>query len=210
MKAGAALGYLYPKKQSLLHLAASAGKQGIVTKLFLTCMAPAVNVADADGRTALHIACAHGDTDSATALLDADADVNLCDDDGVSPLSLACRINNTDLVRILCDRGAKIDCSTTYGEWIIYNPILAAVMHNNCDILQILLDAKADVNSRGPEDLTPLLVACKNGYVDIARILVDHGASRRFRDASFNSAADYARDSENAEALLEVLEGGPK
>ena len=52
--------------------------------------------------------------------------------------------------------------------------------------MQQWLDRGADVNQADEEGRTPLYIACQNGHVDAARLLLDKGAD-------VNWAAQYGR-----------------
>ena len=55
-------------------------------------------------------------------------------------------------------------------------PIENAVRQNSPDIVQLLLDAGADINHKDMTDRTPLGLAVESNAVQIAKILIDNGA----------------------------------
>ena len=46
------------------------------------------------------------------------------------------------------------------------------------EIVRLLLDYGADVAARGSDDSTPYQLATRNGFDDIAKLLLEHGAER--------------------------------
>jgi ankyrin repeat protein len=83
---------------------------------------------------------------------------------------------------------ASEDCDTTVVETLLARagaaganvrssngatPLLVA---SCADAAEALISAGADVESKGPYGVTPLLVASQNGLVDVVRTLIDAGA----------------------------------
>ena len=63
--------------------------------------------ADYDRRTALHLACANGHTETVRVLLAAGADTGVRDNFGAQPLHEACRRGHDPLIDLLLRRGAR-------------------------------------------------------------------------------------------------------
>ncbi|XP_078600323.1 E3 ubiquitin-protein ligase HACE1-like isoform X1 [Branchiostoma floridae x Branchiostoma japonicum] len=66
-----------------------------------------VDVEDAQGQTALHVACQNGHKSTVLCLLDNGADINRPNVTGATPLSFACSHGQRDTAQILLSRGAK-------------------------------------------------------------------------------------------------------
>lgn len=74
-------------------------------------------------------------------------------------------------------------------------PLHAAAQTGNIEIVKALLKAKADPEKFTPaqhEKLTPLMIACLNGHLDVVKLLVHHGVKtavvdRRGRTAIFHA-----------------------
>ncbi|GLI63909.1 hypothetical protein VaNZ11_007046 [Volvox africanus] len=118
------------------------------------------NVMDADaGRSALHWAVLHGQTQLVRTLLEAGALANTFAKDGFSPLMAAVRKGSSEVVGLLLDEGAKIDLiNTTTG----CGPLQLACVFANTELVQLLLDRKAtpDVRWNGAKGvMTPLVAA---------------------------------------------------
>mmetsp|Transcript_1052 Transcript_1052/g.1172 ORF Transcript_1052/g.1172 Transcript_1052/m.1172 type:complete len:368 (+) Transcript_1052:177-1280(+) len=67
--------------------------------------------------------------------------------------------------------------------------------HGSLDIIQYLIDEKAEVNVQNDYDLTPLHFACIGGHLNIVRYLVLHGASIHIRNSSGSTALHLAAGS---------------
>jgi ankyrin repeat protein len=142
------------------------------------------------GSTPLLFAARQGDVESARLLLAAGADVNDLLADGTSALTVAAHSDHAALVRLLLDRGAN---PNVIGSG--YSALHAAVLRGNLDIVRALVARGALVDSRLrhgttttrgsreyflPESLagaTPLWLAAKFLEIDIARLLLEHGAN---------------------------------
>jgi len=195
-----------------------------------------VNVAQADGSTALHWAAERDDLAMADLVIRAGARVTARTREGVMPVQLAAtngsapmlarlleagadpnealtpagdtalmmaaRTGKIDAIRVLIDARASVNAKETWGGT---TPLMWAASERHADAARMLIAAGADVNARShyvaaangrgfegrtpvsnraeptPEDfasgwLTPLMLAAREGDVELARILVDAGA----------------------------------
>jgi hypothetical protein len=79
------------------------------------------------------------------------------------------------------------------------------------EIARRLIAAGADVNARNQQASTPLIEAAKNGAVDVARLLVQHGAALEDRDNERHlTALEWAIQSEQPEVARVLREAGAK
>lgn len=127
----------------------------------------AVNSSDDKGNTPLHIAVLEAKVDILQYLITNGADINAKNRQSMSPLYYACLEKKTDVVQMLVQHGADVNTQPS--------ALLRIAMNGDRDLVQILLTAGADVDvleSGG----TPLQQACYNGHVDVAEILIQHGA----------------------------------
>jgi len=51
---------------------------------------------------------------------------------------------------------------------------MLAASHGRSDMVELLLDAGADVNARDEEGSTALMCACEHGYTNIIQLLLSH------------------------------------
>ena len=79
----------------------------------------------------------------------------------------------------------------------------------NAEIVQKLIDKGANIEIKDKKyGSTPLLFACQNGHIDVAKILLQYGAN--IRAASYNGATalHYATQSGNINVIEMVLKEG--
>jgi ankyrin repeat protein len=67
-----------------------------------------------------------------------------------------------------------------------------AAAQGNYELCQFLLDNKAKVLSKDKFKRTPLILACKNGHVKVASLLLQHGSDWKQPDSSQNYPIHYA------------------
>ena len=79
------------------------------------------------------------------------------------------------------------------------------------EIARRLIAAGADVNARNQQASTPLIEAAKNGAVEVARLLIQHGAVLEDRDNERHlTALEWAIQSEQPEVARVLREAGAK
>ena len=113
-------------------------------------------------------------------------------DIGTTPLLRAARGADVDSMKLLLAHGALVDLPQASGE----TPLMVAVglavptdtrgkFRTQSDALaaaQVLLDAGANVNARDTRGRTALHAAAAQGYTDVAKFLVEHGADLKAAD----------------------------
>ena len=115
-----------------------------------------------------------------------------------------------ELAQILCRKGSSVNILGHDGN----SPLHSAVNHTDFELVQALVDCGADVNRRneygfilfllsqiGEIGKTSLHLALILGRIDIARILVEHGASVKVKDESGKSPLDYALEEQRREII---------
>ena len=95
-----------------------------------------VNLAQADGTTALHWIVRSDDLETADVLIRAGANVSAANRRGVTPLDLACVNGSAAMIRKLLDAGANPNATHPDGQ----TPLMTAARTGNPDALRILLD----------------------------------------------------------------------
>ena len=156
-----------------------------------------------EGVTPLQLAAINGSAAMLDRLLKAGAGVNdPLTPAGDTALMMAARTGKTDAIRVLLEAGAHVNAKETWGGT---TPLMWAVSEGHGAAAGLLIGAGADVNARShyvaaangrgfegrtpvasraegkPEEfasgwLTPLMLAAREGHLDVARTLVGAAA----------------------------------
>ena len=199
LSASADVNIVDSRGRTALLVSAQADNIGALTELLKGDADTAVDVPDADGRTAAQWAVFHQNTVAVRLLVAAAADVNVCDSRGFSPLMVAAQQGNADIIDILVNNGARVDLESDEKETALL--LAAANKHFACvhqlvdlgadanacndrretallhathdaDTATHLLHAGADPNVATDRNVSPLSVAVQHGYVDVIRHLL--------------------------------------
>ncbi|MCF8277935.1 MAG: ankyrin repeat domain-containing protein [Flavobacteriales bacterium] len=133
-------------------------------------------------------------------LLGAGADVNAKRTDGVSALMVAMRLHKLDLSKEMVRKGADVvsESVAEMGKRKVKSyPICAAAEFADVELMQMILDKKPNIDvsvetialgvtmdsnyggnvTFGGDGYTPLIIAIMSGHTDVAKLLLDAGAS---------------------------------
>jgi ankyrin repeat protein len=157
-----------------------------------------------EGVTPLQLAAVNGSAAMIGRLLKAGVDANVAlTPAGDTALMMSARSGRADALRVLLEAGANANARESWGGT---TALMWAVSEAHTEAARTLIDAGADVNARshytaaangrGFEGrtpvanradpkveefasgwLTPLLIAAREGHVELARLLVDRGAN---------------------------------
>jgi len=133
-----------------------------------------VNLAQADGATALHWAAYHGDVSLAEQLLEAGADASAANRNGSTALWLAASQGDASMIETLLAGGADANEELPLGR----RPLMLAARSGRVDAVRVLLDHGADPNASETErGTTALMQAADQGHADVIALLIEHGAA---------------------------------
>jgi len=76
---------------------------------------------------------------------------------------------HTSVVSLLVEKNAKLNLEHE-------SALHRAVLRDDMDIVTLLLKAKADINTKNSEGITPLMAARQAQMHDVVQLLVSHGA----------------------------------
>lgn len=153
-----------------------------------------VNLAEADGTTALHWAVRGGDRELVDALLKAGARADAANRYGVTPLALAAADGDARILERLIQAGASVSVSAAEGE----TPILLAARSGSPEAIRVLAAHGADVNAAETwMGETPLMWAAADDHADAIRTLVELGARVDARSATVKYPAQKPADPSN-------------
>ena len=157
--------------------------------------------------------------------------INIFDNTYCSALTLACRDNNIDIVELLLDNGSdniindinNVEYQENDDEWATDDEEDLADIEADEDeedageeapvegnnILEIeynILDEEInyddlDEDEEFNEICTPLMIACKRGYVELAKLLLSRGADIKIQNVYYRTALDLALRSGHLEIV---------
>lgn len=143
-----------------------------------------------ESRSALANAVLNGQLDEVITLLEGYHDINIKDREGYTLLMLAVMSNNLNMVTLLLEHGADINVGMDYDkdyhtlktfrtryfinkkECEIYKtPLILAAKEGNCDMMKLLLDNDAKINSIS-EKYKALAEAAAGNHMEMVKYLI--------------------------------------
>ncbi|XP_069020047.1 ankycorbin isoform X1 [Embiotoca jacksoni] len=155
---------------------------------------------DSEGKSALHVAAARGQTDCLSVILAHGADLSITDAAGFTPLHLAAKNNHVECFRKLIQSKCPIDAVDGSGKTALHH----AAASGNIQIVQLLCELKSPINLKDADGLTSLLLSAKHSHAEVCSALLDCGAEINTSDSSGRTAVMLATES-NAVSAVEVL-----
>lgn len=122
--------------------------------------------------------------------------INSLNEQGYSPLILACYRGNIDVAKFLIKEVKNINGDSSMGT-----SLMAAVVKGNIEIVQILLDNKANPNLADANGTTALIYAVQFNNSAIVKLLLDYKADKSKIDNKGKTAFEYAAFSNNDEII---------
>lgn len=98
------------------------------------------------------------------------------------PLIRAVRAKDVNQVEFLLKHGANVNVLERTFSRDALNPIHLASEYGPIEIVKLLLDHGADVNTKTSFNATPLHFAAQGKYISIAKLLIDRGAQVDAKD----------------------------
>jgi uncharacterized protein len=159
------------------------------------------NQHDGRGRPVLHYAIAPENPALVELLLSGGASASCIDASagGRSALHIVANAFEVEaavaIMQSLLDRGADPRWRDVKGR----TPLHEMAMNGRCELAEVLLAWKADVNARDAEQCTPLMFAVKHMKVPMMDLLADNGADLDAVDSGFRTLEEIARRARGAE-----------
>uniref|UniRef100_A0A3P8YG76 Uncharacterized protein n=1 Tax=Esox lucius TaxID=8010 RepID=A0A3P8YG76_ESOLU len=218
---GSVLSVGYDLKEKDLGKVHKAAYGGDLAKLKQLAKKNDINQLDKENRTALHFACANGQTDVVQFLVEIKAKLNLCDNQNRSPLMKAVQCQQERCVATLLEHDADPNLVDINGNTALhlascipavstaillleheanvnaqnkegYSPLTMAVKENHAEMAEFLLKEGADVNIKDRGHRSPLMIAACNGQISMVRLLLQYDADITLKDNNGWSSDDYA------------------
>ncbi|KAG7200195.1 hypothetical protein KM043_000627 [Ampulex compressa] len=165
-----------------------------------------ISQTNADGRTALHVACCEGDLNVVRRLLKMGANVHIKDRFNRTPLTDAIEYDNHEIVKLLLQCGAHLHGSAL----VIGEKLCSAAAAGNVKRLRSFLLAGADLSQRDISGRTALHLAAMHDRGRVARFLLDHGADSKCCDMLGKLPLDLALAAGAAETSSLLLNRRPR
>jgi ankyrin repeat protein len=181
----------------------SAAREGN-TKSVIECISNGadVNVADANGNTALLVAARDGHATTVEVLVARGANVNAANFDGNIALVLAAHWGRTGTVEALIARGADVNAADANGN----TALLVAARDGHAATVEALIARGADVHAVDANGNTALILAAFGGHTETVEALITRGADVNAANAHGSTALLGAACRCRAEAeMLEAL-----
>ncbi len=226
LEAGAEVRAMNNRGAVPLHLAAERGDTGMIKLLLESGTNP--DILRGISETPIMIASQSGSAESVRILLEAGADVNKATYlGGQTALLWASALGHVDVARELIAADAGLEARSTsdhrfviadesngcrMDQYIIdqlwgFSPLILAVINGHIGIVELLLEAGADIDGPAANRASSLLFAAHDGHFEIVRLLLDHGADPDPIGAAC-SALHAAVLSDDPEILSMLLESG--
>lgn len=156
---------------------------------FLVDQKADLNVADIDGKTALHRAIHNGDKASVEVLLSSGrADLRLEDSQRYTPLRCAAAYGQLKIVEMLLSAGAEADAQDK-DKW---TALRWAAQRGHKRIVELLINHKASLETPDSDEWTLLRWAAKEGLEDFIKLLVEKRVNLNVTDTNGCTALRWA------------------
>jgi ankyrin repeat protein len=173
------------------------------------------------GSTPLELAAVNGNAEIIDLLLKAGADPNSALPEGETALMTAARTGNPDALRVLIANGANVNARE---GWLGQTALMWAAEEDHAAAVRVLIENGADPNAkstalkfprkvRGQTTLpvggvTPLMFAARQGAVQAATMLADHGVRLNETDPDGTTALVFAIINGHYDLAAVLLEKG--
>lgn len=162
-----------------------------------------------DNSYALHKAISNYDTitpekraKTVAALLACGEEIDQFDHDDYSPLMVAAHYGCTSAVKVLLQQGANVHLENASGMTALHYGAIGnygydfshRVESNQCQIIQLLAQAGADINQANQYGVSPLMSAIRYGYKEIFSSLLALNADSQQKDFEHRSPLMDALD----------------
>lgn len=168
-----------------------------------------VNGTDADHTSALRIAVVMGRTEMVQYLLDHGAKPDVPDEEATTALMDACAMGRSKIATALVAAGANPNAVSSDGSTALFNAVAHIVLRPNWqsrrEMIEFLLDKKAQVNIADWQGVTPLIAAARTADAELVNMLLAAGADIEATDQVGRTPLLEAIDKDNVEVVKLLL-----
>lgn len=168
-----------PNRVGVTPLIAAIVQRKYESALHLLKHKPDVSISDSQGMAPLYICVDYrAPEDVVRQILVCGAKIDSPGPNGITPIALACRRGFTELVKAMLEANQDfLRCSPQLANSLVFSAITAG----SCGTLEALLQYGADPNvvDSGMQ-MTPLHVACREGFTKTFHVLLNHNADVNF------------------------------
>ncbi|XP_062609750.1 ankyrin repeat and SOCS box protein 8-like isoform X1 [Saccostrea cucullata] len=168
-----------------------------------------VNHQTSSGKTALMYAVQEKNLAIVQAIVDAGADVSLKDVKGGTALEICLlsggRTANTDIVKALLQAGSDPNAENLYKA----TPLMLAAGTGQLEVINLLLDAGADINHEDNKGKTAFHISCEHTrsiQIKTSRLLLSRGADVNHKDRAGKTQLDLATQYNKLGTMMFLLQ----
>ncbi len=162
------------------------------------------NTIDPQARHGLTMALADSSLKAAGALLAAPSiNVNFLNEQDESPLMYAALNNHLAQALKLIEKGADVNKTG-------WTPLHYAATKGHVEMMRLLLDNNAFVDSESPNGTTPLMMAAQYGNGAAVKLLLDEGAQAMQKNKQGLSPLDFAQRASRPDAIKLLTQAAVK
>jgi len=157
-------------KRAPMHYAFAGGCLDIV-RTFDSCNMP-LDVMDVNGLLPLHYACEFGHLDIVRYYFSKGFSLESTNKLQINPILVAAKSGKSNIIDFLAKKGLNIQACDHQGHNALH---YAAYGGYPCTI-RFLISMGIDPNRIGFQNETPLIIACENGHLEVAKALCENGS----------------------------------
>uniref|UniRef100_A0A8D3BEU7 Retinoic acid induced 14 n=1 Tax=Scophthalmus maximus TaxID=52904 RepID=A0A8D3BEU7_SCOMX len=205
----------WSKNDERLLAAVEHGEAEKVASLLTKKGASAVKL-DSEGKSALHVAAARGQSDCLSVIVAHGADLSLTDAAGFNPLHLAAKNNHTECCKKLIQSKCPVDAVDGSGKTALHHAgdvyfvclfvskdgltsLLLSARNAHAEVCSALLDCGAEIDASNSSGRSALMLAAESNAVSVVEVLVHRGANLSAVDSQGHDVMHYAKLAGNSE-----------
>jgi ankyrin repeat protein len=165
-----------------------------------------INACDWERNTALHYLSSGNNVDGIRILVDHGVNINTINAENKTALYVAMEKGAYDSVRCLLDLNASINRKCTFMQLTVLH---LAAEQGELGLVSMLIERGGRVDILSKEKITPLMLACRNGYWYIAELLLSKRANIYRKDLYGRVALHFACMSGNLECVKGIYDFNP-